>query len=153
MKKDIPGESGLQREALPTDTHFAQSWHLTGPWGIDVAAAWEDWTGAGIRVAVFDDGIDNAHPDLDANYDVAHQYNAETGATQTNVSRHLGLMHRHGVLTRRKEGNLVFYSVADETMLELCRSVCTRIAGTIDERRPLRKQLLKLVPAQKKRAA
>lgn len=78
---------------------------------------------------------------------------AETGATQTNVSRHLGLMHRHGVLTRRKEGNLVFYSIADETMLELCRSVCTRIAGTIDERRPLRKQLLKLVPAQKKRAA
>ena len=73
---------GLQREALPTDTHFAQSWHLTGPWGIGVAAAWEDWTGAGIRVAVFDDGIDNTHPDLAANYDVAHQYNAETGATQ-----------------------------------------------------------------------
>ena len=27
---------------------------------------------------------------------------AETGATQTNISRHLGLMHRHGVLARRR---------------------------------------------------
>jgi DNA-binding transcriptional ArsR family regulator len=76
---------------------------------------------------------------------------AETGATQTNVSRHLGLMHRHGVLARRKDGNQVYYRVADETMIELCRSVCNRIATTIDERRPLRKQFLKLLP--KKRAA
>ena|SRR5688572_21134860 len=75
----------------------------------------------------------------------------ETGATQTNVSRHLGLMHRHGVLARRKDGNQVYYSVADETMVELCRSVCNRIATTIDERRPLKRQFLKLLP--KKRAA
>ena len=26
-----------------------------------------------------------------------------TGASQTNVSRHLGLMHRHGMVARRKE--------------------------------------------------
>jgi len=78
---------------------------------------------------------------------------AETGATQTNVSRHLGLMHRHGVLARRKSGTQVIYSVADQTMVELCRSVCTRIAGTIDERRPLRRQLLRLLPASRKRAA
>jgi len=78
---------------------------------------------------------------------------AETGATQTNVSRHLGLMHRHGVLTRRREGTQVFYRVADPTMVDLCRSVCNRIAGTIEERRPLRRQFLKLLPAAKKRAA
>ena len=78
---------------------------------------------------------------------------AQTGATQTNVSRHLGLMHRHGVLARRREGTQVIYSVADPTMVELCRTVCNRIAGTIDERRPLRRQFLKLLPAPKKRAA
>ena len=76
---------------------------------------------------------------------------AQTGATQTNVSRHLGLMHRHGVVARRKEGTQVFYSVADQTMVELCRSVCTRIAGTIDEQKPMKKQLLRLLP--RKRAA
>ena len=78
---------------------------------------------------------------------------AETGATQTNVSRHLGLMHRHGVLVRRRDGNQIHYRVADATMVELCRTVCNRIAGTIDERRPLRRQLLRLLPAPKKRAA
>jgi DNA-binding transcriptional ArsR family regulator len=78
---------------------------------------------------------------------------ADTGATQTNISRHLGLMHRHGVLARRREGNQIIYRVADPTMIDLCRSVCNRIAGTIDERRPLRRQFLKLLPAAKKRAA
>jgi DNA-binding transcriptional ArsR family regulator len=78
---------------------------------------------------------------------------AETGATQTNVSRHLGLMHRQGVLVRRRMGTQVFYHVADPTMVELCRTVCNRIASTIDERRPLRRQFLKLLPAAKKRAA
>ena len=78
---------------------------------------------------------------------------ADTGSTQTNVSRHLGLMHRHGVLTRRRDGNQIYYTVADPTMVELCRTVCNRIAGTIDERRPLRRQLLRLIPAPKKRAA
>ena len=77
----------------------------------------------------------------------------ETGATQTNVSRHLGLMHRHGVLARRREGTQILYRVADPTMVDLCRTVCNRIAGTIDERRPLKRQFLKLLPAAKKRAA
>jgi DNA-binding transcriptional ArsR family regulator len=76
-----------------------------------------------------------------------------TGATQTNVSRHLGLMYRHGVLARRREGNQIYYRVADDTMVELCRSVCNRIATTIDDKRPLRRQLLQLIPASKKRAA
>ena len=78
---------------------------------------------------------------------------AATGATQTNVSRHLGLMHRHGVLARRREGNQIYYRVADETMVELCRSVCNRIATTIDDRGPLKRQLLKLIPDAKKHAA
>jgi DNA-binding transcriptional ArsR family regulator len=78
---------------------------------------------------------------------------AETGATQTNISRHLGLMHRHGVLARRREGTQILYRVADPTMVDLCRSVCNRIAGTIDERQPLKRQFLKLLPAAKKRAA
>lgn len=78
---------------------------------------------------------------------------AETGATQTNVSRHLGLMHRRGLVTRRKDGTQVYYGVADPAMIDLCRDVCNRIASTIDERRPLKKQFMKLLPAPKKRAA
>lgn len=76
-----------------------------------------------------------------------------TGATQTNVSRHLGLMYRNGVLARRRDGNQIYYRVADETMVDLCRSVCNRIATTIDERRPLKRQLLRLIPDAKTRVA
>src|SRR3990172_6547180 len=72
------------------------------------------------------------------------------GATQTNVSRHLGLMHRSGVLARRKDGNKVYYGVADVAMVDVCRSVCNRIAGQMDERKPLRRGLLRLVPPSKK---
>jgi DNA-binding transcriptional ArsR family regulator len=77
----------------------------------------------------------------------------ETGASQTNVSRHLGLMHRHGMVARRKEGTAVIYSVADPTMVELCREVCNRIAVTIDERQPAKKQFQKLLPSPRRRAA
>jgi len=76
-----------------------------------------------------------------------------TGVAQSNVSRHLALMHRHGVLERRRDGNQIYYRVADATMLELCHLVSARIARTMDEQRPLQRRLLKFVPAGRKRAA
>ncbi len=66
----------------------------------------------------------------------------QTGATQTNVSRHLSLMLQAGVVSRRREGSTVFYRVADPEFVEICRSVCVRIAGRIDDQKPLRKDLL-----------
>lgn len=77
----------------------------------------------------------------------------ELHATQTNISRHLGSMYRSGVLARRKEGNQVFYRISDPMMVEICRVVCTRVAGQFDERWPLRKGLLKPVPGRRKFAA
>jgi DNA-binding transcriptional ArsR family regulator len=57
---------------------------------------------------------------------------AETCATQTNVSRHLNAMYRAGVLTRRKKGTFVFYSVADRVLTDLCRNVCTHMLSQMD---------------------
>jgi DNA-binding transcriptional ArsR family regulator len=51
------------------------------------------------------------------------------GATQANVSRHLNLMHRAGVLARRKDGNLVYYSVCDAEAVQLCRTVSINMAS------------------------
>lgn len=62
---------------LPTDPLFEQQWHLyntgqiTGAvsgYDINVVQVWPDYTGQGIVVAVFDDGFDQTHPDLAANY-------------------------------------------------------------------------------------
>jgi len=57
----------------------------------------------------------------------------DTGASQTNVSRHLYAMYRAGVLLRRREANFTLYSVADRTVTEICRMVCIHIASREDE--------------------
>ncbi|HYS14443.1 MAG TPA: metalloregulator ArsR/SmtB family transcription factor [Burkholderiaceae bacterium] len=53
-------------------------------------------------------------------------------STQTNVSRHLNLMYSRGVLTRRREGAMTLYSIADETVVALCRTACVQIASLAD---------------------
>lgn len=52
-------------------------------------------------------------------------------STQANVSRQLSLLYRAKILARRKEGTLVFYRVDDEKTIDLCKSVCGRIAMEI----------------------
>ena len=58
------------------------------------------------------------------------------GASQQNVSKHLGILHQAGVVGRRKAGNHVYYSIADDSVLELCEQVCgglsQRLAGLAD---------------------
>jgi len=53
----------------------------------------------------------------------------QTGLPQPNVSRHLSLLHRSGVLSRRRSGTSVFYRVSDDLLTEVCRLVCVRLAG------------------------
>lgn len=57
---------------------------------------------------------------------------AATQATQTTVSRHLALMYREGVLARRREGGFVYYTVSDDALAEICRTVCVHIASRDD---------------------
>ncbi len=67
---------------------------------------------------------------------------AATGFTQTNVSRHLALMYSTGVVSRRRKGNVVYYRIIDPEFVEICRSVCVRIAGQIDNEKSLKENLL-----------
>jgi DNA-binding transcriptional ArsR family regulator len=50
-----------------------------------------------------------------------------TGHRQANVSKHLGLMAREGLLDRRKEGLYVYYQISDPTLSALCMLVCGRL--------------------------
>lgn len=54
---------------------------------------------------------------------------ALTDLPQPNVSRHLSLLFRSGVLNRRREVTFVFYRISDPMITDLCRSVCVRLAG------------------------
>jgi DNA-binding transcriptional ArsR family regulator len=55
------------------------------------------------------------------------------GTTRQNVSKHLGVLAREGVVARRKDGNFSRYRVADEGIFELCRLVCGGIERRLGE--------------------
>lgn len=46
------------------------------------------------------------------------------GASQQNVSKHLGILHAAGMVERAKRGTHVVYSISDPTVFELCEQVC-----------------------------
>jgi DNA-binding transcriptional ArsR family regulator len=55
------------------------------------------------------------------------------GASQQNVSKHLGVLHGAGILGRRKDGNRVLYSIADPGVFDLCEHVCGGVQRQLDE--------------------
>jgi len=50
-----------------------------------------------------------------------------TGASQQNVSKHLGVLLEAGVVGRRKDGNLVYYRIIDDGAFALCENVCASL--------------------------
>ncbi|MCM5680983.1 metalloregulator ArsR/SmtB family transcription factor [Schlegelella sp. S2-27] len=69
---------------------------------------------------------------------------AEIDTTQPNLSQHLTVLYRAGILARRKEGAQVYYRVQSEKAAALCRSVCTQVAIELDDRAqlPLQERLV-----------
>lgn len=58
---------------------------------------------------------------------------ARVDATQSNLSQHLNMMYRSGLVARRRVGAQIFYRIADETSALACRVVCTQIAIELDD--------------------
>lgn len=48
---------------------------------------------------------------------------AAVGATQANVSKHLALLAAAGILSRRKDGQSVYYGMKDKLAVQLCELV------------------------------
>lgn len=58
---------------------------------------------------------------------------AGTGASQQNVSKHLGLLLDAGLVRRTKEGNRSYYAIADPGLFELCEQVCGSLRRQVAE--------------------
>jgi DNA-binding transcriptional ArsR family regulator len=52
---------------------------------------------------------------------------AVTRTTQQNVSKHLGILQRAGIVARRKQGTFSYYRIVDEVVLSLCEAVCSSL--------------------------
>ena len=57
------------------------------------------------------------------------------GTTSQNVSKHLGVLAREGVVARRKNGNFAHYRVADEGIWQLCHLVCGDVERRLENLR------------------
>ena len=57
---------------------------------------------------------------------------AEIETTQPNMSQHLSMLYRSGVLAKRREGTQVYYRLQSERVATLCRAVCTQVAIELD---------------------
>jgi DNA-binding transcriptional ArsR family regulator len=52
--------------------------------------------------------------------------------TQPNMSQHLAMLYRSGVLSKRREGTQIYYKLQSERVATLCRAVCTQVAIELD---------------------
>jgi DNA-binding transcriptional ArsR family regulator len=62
-----------------------------------------------------------------------HELQRATDASQQNVSKHLGILLRSGLVSRSKEGNFSRYEVADGSVFDLCDQVCGGLRRQLDE--------------------
>jgi len=53
--------------------------------------------------------------------------------TQPNMSQHLHTLHRAGILGRRREGVQIYYRIVNESVVGMCRAMCTQLAIEADD--------------------
>ena len=54
------------------------------------------------------------------------------GYTSANVSRHLAMLTKQGLVVRESRGTSVYYRIADDSVYALCDLVCGNIARQIE---------------------
>jgi DNA-binding transcriptional ArsR family regulator len=72
------------------------------------------------------------------------------GCTSANVSRHLALLTRQGLVERTSRGTSVYYRIADESVYALCDLVCGNIARRIEETASERQAFVRSVGRSRK---
>ena len=48
---------------------------------------------------------------------------------QPNMSQHLNIMYRAGLVGKRRQGAQMFYRIADPSVVQVCRAVCTQVVA------------------------
>ena len=66
-----PGAGSNTPAMTPTDGYYDLQWHFA--YMGDIETIWEEYSGAGVHVGIYDDGIETTHPDLAANYDPSRE--------------------------------------------------------------------------------
>ena len=114
--------------SLPLDTFVRYQWHLYPVIGANVFTAWVDWTGKGVKVGVFDQGIDRFHTDLDGNLLTELGRDASTlltgGLPKTSNDNHGTAVA--GVIAAERDGKLTIGVAPDASLI----SIYSPLSGT-----------------------
>ena len=51
-----------------------------------------------------------------------------TGLRQANLSKHLQMLHTHGLVGRTRAGRFIHYAIADPAVITLCDLMCRQVA-------------------------
>ena len=106
---------------LPPDTFARYQWHLYPVIGANVFPVWGDWTGKGVKVGVFDQGIDPFHTDLDGNLLTALGRDASTllagGSPKTSNDNHGTAVA--GVIAAERDGKLTVGVAPDASLVSI----------------------------------
>ena len=62
-----------------------------------------------------------------------HELHEVLGASQQNISKHLGVLLQAGMVARAKRGTSSVYSIADHGVFELCDQVCGGLRRQVTE--------------------
>ena len=49
--------------------------------------------------------------------------------TQPNMSQHLNTLFKSGVLAKRREGVQIYYCIANQHIVNLCKAMCAQLEG------------------------
>ena len=55
------------------------------------------------------------------------------GASQQNISKHLGVLHGASMVSRSKAGNRTVYAISDPSVFDLCELVCGSVRRQVAE--------------------
>ena len=71
--------------------------------------------------------------------------------TSANISRHLAILSKHGLVAKESRGTSVYYRIADESVYALCDLVCGSILRQLEENALSRKAFAQTAKLSKKR--
>ncbi len=66
----------------------------------------------------------------DSEKNVSHLLGA-IDVSQPNMSRHLSVLYRAGIVTKRRSGAHVIYALANQSVVSICKVVCTQMVSDV----------------------
>lgn len=70
---------------------------------------------------------------LEEGYASVQELTDRLPTTHQNVSKHLGILYQSGIVSRQREGNKVYYSIADYTACRLIEQATRSATGYVEE--------------------